>query len=67
MVACVYCQRPLICETCQTEYAPPTQEAYEALMRPELPVICPECEAIVVCHWCKTPYDGGEAAEEVGD
>ena len=19
---------------------------------------CPECEQVLVCHWCKTPYDG---------
>jgi hypothetical protein len=63
MIACVYCQNPLICEACQTEYAPPTREAYEALMRIEVPVICPECEAIVVCHWCKTAYNGSGEEE----
>ncbi len=58
-MVCNSCQEVLICESCQTEYAPRSQEAYEALMRPELPVYCPECEAIVVCHWCKMVYDGG--------
>jgi hypothetical protein len=45
-------------------YAPESQEAYEAFMRAELPVTCPECEETLICHWCKTPYDGGETEEE---
>ena len=59
MVPCAYCERPLICDGCQAEYRPPDPDQYEALSRPEAPVYCPECEAVIVCHWCKTPYDGG--------
>jgi hypothetical protein len=58
MVPCAFCERPLTCEACQTEYAPPTAEAYEALSRPESIIVCPRCEKVLVCHWCKTPYDG---------
>ena len=24
-------------------------------------ITCPECEQVLVCHWCKTPYDGATA------
>jgi hypothetical protein len=62
MVACAYCEQPLICDHCGAEYTPPTQEHYEALSHREDAVLCPNCEQVLVCHWCKTPYDG--AAEE---
>jgi hypothetical protein len=58
MEKCAYCNRPLICESCEAEYQPTSQEAYERLMEAEEAVVCPECEEILVCHWCKTPYDG---------
>ena len=58
MINCPYCDRPLICAACQSPYVPPTQDHYEALSRPELPLECPACEAPLVCHWCKTAYDG---------
>jgi hypothetical protein len=58
MLSCAYCEHPLICDTCQTEYLPPTPEQYEALSRGEDAITCPACEQVLVCHWCKTPYDG---------
>jgi hypothetical protein len=67
MVACAYCEQPLICDSCRVEYSPPTQEQYEALSHREDLVFCPRCEQVLVCHWCKTPYDGAtedESAEE---
>ena len=65
MVACAYCEHPLICDNCQAEYLPPSQEHYEALSRREDAVTCPECNRVLTCHWCKTPYDG--ALDEDGD
>jgi uncharacterized CHY-type Zn-finger protein len=64
MVACAYCERPLICDGCQAEYRPPDLEQYEALSRSDEPVFCPACEAVLVCHWCKTPYDGSAAEDD---
>ena len=58
MVACAYCERPLICDHCQTGYAPADAETYESLSEPEVAIVCPSCEKVLVCHWCKTPYDG---------
>jgi len=58
MIDCAHCSRPLICDHCDTPYRPETQEQYEALHRPEVPVFCNECERAVVCHWCKAVYDG---------
>jgi hypothetical protein len=66
MVACAYCDRPLICNECQAEYRPPSPEAYESLSCPEATLVCPECEAVIVCHWCKTPYDGTTQDEATG-
>jgi hypothetical protein len=65
MVACAYCERPLICDGCQAEYTPPSPELYEALSEAEEVILCPVCEQVLVCHWCKTPYDGG--ADEEGE
>ncbi len=63
MVACAYCEHPLTCDGCQAEYLPPSQEHYDSLSRYEVVVTCPACQEVLVCHWCKTPYDGGGEAE----
>jgi hypothetical protein len=59
MVPCAYCEQTLVCDNCREEYVPPSPEVYEALSRPEVAVECPGCGEILVCRWCKTPYDGG--------
>jgi hypothetical protein len=64
MVNCAYCERPLICDNCQAEYTPPDPESYEALSRTEVTLLCPECETVLVCHWCKTAYDGAAGDQE---
>ena len=64
MVACAYCERPLICDQCQTEFAPANPESYESLSEPEVAIFCPNCEKVLVCHWCKTPYDGLPEGDE---
>jgi hypothetical protein len=58
MIDCAYCQRPLECAICRTLYLPPSREHYEALSRPDIPLNCPECGAGLICHWCKSSYDG---------
>jgi hypothetical protein len=58
MVNCAYCEKPLTCDQCRADYVPPTQEQYQALGQPDVLLTCPECGAVLVCHWCKTPYDG---------
>lgn len=58
MLSCAFCERPLICDACQTPFQPASSEQYEALSRLETAVLCTECEQVLVCHWCKTPYDG---------
>jgi hypothetical protein len=63
MVACAYCEKPLNCDNCRTEYVPPTEDHYLALSQPDIPLSCPECGEILVCHWCKTPYDGDAEGE----
>ncbi len=64
MIECAYCERPLICETCGTPYTPPTHEHYEALSQPNVALDCPECGSVLVCHWCKSAYDGADADED---
>jgi RNase P subunit RPR2 len=64
MIHCAYCEKPLICETCQVEYVPPTEDHYRALSQPDTPVTCIACGEILVCHWCKTPYDGASEGED---
>ena len=55
---CVYCENPLECDACGDLYSPKGLDEYQALSRPEIPIACPGCGSILVCHWCKTPYDG---------
>ncbi|HEV3122711.1 MAG TPA: hypothetical protein VGY53_12445 [Isosphaeraceae bacterium] len=55
---CAYCEKPLTCDSCQVLYKPLTAEQYEKVSEGDEAVFCPECEQILVCHWCKTPYDG---------
>jgi hypothetical protein len=57
---CVFCEQILICAGCGEEYRPADLMAYEALHRREVPVYCPGCGAVVVCHWCKVVYGGEE-------
>jgi hypothetical protein len=65
MAACAYCERPLICDQCGADYVPPTEESYQALSQADVLLTCTECGAVLVCHWCKTPYDG-LAGDEAG-
>ncbi|MGE3820940.1 MAG: hypothetical protein AB7I30_16120 [Isosphaeraceae bacterium] len=65
MTVCAYCERPLICEHCGADYRPPTAAHYQALSRPEVALACPTCEVVLVCHWCKTPYDGLAGDDDV--
>ncbi len=67
MVACAYCERTLVCEACGAEYIPPSAEAYQALSRSDAAIACPGCGSVVVCHWCKTPYDGMAGDDEATD
>ena len=55
---CAYCDKPLTCDACGEDYNPPGLAEYHALSRPEVPIACPACGSTLVCHWCKTPYDG---------
>jgi hypothetical protein len=64
MLECAYCDKPLICDSCGAEFRPAGPDEYSALSRSEQPVQCPDCSEILVCKWCKTPYDGREAVEE---
>jgi hypothetical protein len=45
---------------------PGTEEQYEALFQVEEIVDCPVCEAVLVCQWCKTAYDG-DVEEQTDD
>ncbi len=68
MVACAYCDHPLVCEGCGEIYVPPSEAFYQALSRPEVPITCNTCGAVLTCHWCKTPYDGlASESDDNGD
>ena len=64
---CAYCERPLICESCQAEFRPLDPDAYQDLSTRSAAVACPACGAVLVCHWCKTPYDGSGSEEAEDD
>ncbi len=42
MIDCAYCQRPLICDGCQTPYLSPRRKYYESPLPPAGPIFCPE-------------------------
>lgn len=67
MSVCAYCERPLECDVCRSVYRPADSEAYRLLSQGDEPIVCPGCAQILVCHWCKTPYDGQGRATESGD
>jgi DNA-directed RNA polymerase subunit RPC12/RpoP len=64
MVACAYCEHTLICDSCQAEFVPASPQQYEALSMSEDLITCPGCNQVLVCHWCKTPYDGEAEDDE---
>ncbi len=61
---CAFCERDLICESCQAPYEPPTAQAYAALSEREVAISCPACEEVLTCHWCKTPYLGSDPDDD---
>jgi len=63
---CVSCDRPLICSSCSTAFAPKSEADYRAMHEPETAVVCPECAAPLVCRLCGRAYSGdeGEFGEE---
>lgn len=63
---CAYCERPLVCDSCQAEFHPPTPVEYEAMSEVEEEILCPACGETLVCHWCKTAYDGSAEDESEG-
>lgn len=63
MLDCAYCERPLICDACGAEFVPSDAGTYQALSQPDYVVCCSSCGELLVCKWCKTPYDG----RQVGD
>ncbi len=63
---CVYCENPLECDACREVYDPKGLGEYQALSRPEVPIVCPSCGEVLVCHWCQTPYDGELDGEDLG-
>ena len=67
MFPCAYCERPLTCAVCRVPFLPETAEVYAALSRAEQPITCPACRGLLVCHWCKTPYDGGQGPDHDPD
>jgi hypothetical protein len=64
MVPCAYCEKPLECDACRAEFRPADPEIYRQLSWPEQPVACPGCGQVLVCRWCKAPYDGQVADAE---
>ncbi len=58
MIPCTSCERPLTCDACGVLYEPESPDAYAALSRIEVPVLCKGCGRMLVCRWCKLPYDG---------
>ncbi len=64
---CASCERPLDCDACARPYNPEGLEQYLALSRPEVPIVCPACGKILVCRYCKFPYDGVVDEEDQAD
>jgi len=67
VIDCIYCDRPLACSGCGADYRPPTLEHYLALSRPEVALTCPDCERVLACRWCQTPYDGRGGEDDDGE
>ncbi|WP_165219026.1 hypothetical protein [Aquisphaera insulae] len=67
MFDCAYCERPLLCGDCGVPFVPATPEEYEALFRRDVPVACRGCRKVLVCRWCRTPYDGREGDSDDPD
>ncbi|QEH33102.1 hypothetical protein OJF2_15990 [Aquisphaera giovannonii] len=69
MIDCAYCERPLLCDGCGTPFVPSSPEEYQALSWRDTPIRCPGCGMLLVCRWCKSPYDGrdGQPEGEDGD
>jgi hypothetical protein len=66
MIPCATCERPLICDACKTDFVPASEAEYRALSQIEYAIFCRKCGAVLVCHWCKEPYDG-KTLDEPGD
>ena len=57
---CCYCDRPLVCDSCQRPYQPSSAKSFQSLYQPEYPVICTQCEETLRCRSCGAVYSGSD-------
>jgi hypothetical protein len=59
---CSFCEETLACAACKQPVTPRSGEAYAAVYQPDMEVLCPECQEVLVCRSCGFVY--GEQPEE---
>ena len=68
MLKCSFCEEPLVCASCKKPMRPRGSEAHAAVYQPDMEVLCPECQQVLVCRACGFVYGepGGEETEPGG-
>jgi hypothetical protein len=59
---CSFCEAPLVCQSCKQPVRPRHGEGHIAVYQPDVQVMCPECQKLLVCQACGYVY--GEQEEE---
>jgi hypothetical protein len=57
---CSFCEQPLVCKTCNQSFRPKTGDTHLDAFEPGTKVLCPECQAVLVCKGCGYRYGGEE-------
>jgi hypothetical protein len=61
---CSFCEQPLVCQSCKQPVRPQRGEAHVAVYQPDMEVLCPGCQKVLVCQACGYVYGGTEEDDE---
>jgi hypothetical protein len=60
---CCFCEAPLVCKGCSRPFHPRGSETLMAAYQPDMQVVCPECQKLLVCKSCGFVYGEEENSD----
>jgi hypothetical protein len=61
---CSFCEAALVCKACNRPFRARGAETLIAAYQPDMQVICPDCQQLLVCKTCGFAYGEQENDEE---
>lgn len=60
---CSFCEQQLMCKNCRRPFKPRDPEHHVAVFQPDMHIVCPECQKVLICKACGFVYGQAEAEE----